>query len=386
MLAYCHKPRISFLKTIKNHLTLFQFNTSRTLAVLSTSDDKTPKNEPKYHDFTVNYLKKTLGLSPEIANSTSLKVKLGSLHGPDSVVALLRAHGFDSTQLSRIITRVPKLLVVNADEIMEPKLKFFASVGITNEVLASNPNLLEHSLDNKLIPSYDFFKSMMLSEKQIGSISRYFSWASASKLQHCVAPNVKLLKEIGVSQKHISFLICRNSRIVGLGTHKFKELVDEVVALKFDPSKGVFVRALAIMFARTKLVWEQKVEIYKRWGWSEQDVLSAFRLDPHCMSKSEKKIMSVMDFLVNKMGFQSTAIARSPVVLSLSLELRIIPRCSVFSVLQMKGLISEDLSSFAFTFLVLTDNEFVDKFITKYQEQLPQLLSVYKGKHEILNL
>ncbi|KAL1825859.1 hypothetical protein ACET3Z_012637 [Daucus carota] len=353
MLAYCHKPRISFLKTIKNHLTLFQFYTSRTLAVLSTADDKTPKNEPKYHDFTVNYLKKTLGLSPEIANSTSLKVKFGSLHGPDSVVALLRAHGFDRTQLSRIITRVPKLLVVNADEIMEPKLKFFASVGITNE-------------------------SMMLSEKQIGSISRYFSWASASKLQHCVAPNVKLLKEIGVSQKHISFLICRNSRIVGLGTHKFKELVEEVVALKFDPSKGVFVRALAIMFARTKLVWEQKVEIYKRWGWSEQDVLSAFRSDPHCMSKSEKKIMSVMDFLVNKMGFQSTAIARSPVVLSLSLELRIIPRCSVFSVLRMKGLISEDLSSFALTFLVLTDNEFVDKFITKYQEQLPQLLSVYK--------
>lgn len=172
MLAYCcHKPRILFLK---NQFNIFQI--SRTLAASSTSQGETHKYEPKYHDFTVKYLIKTLGLSPEIANFTSLRVKIQSLQKSDSVIALLRARGFENAQISRIITRVPQLLVINPDEITLPKLSFLSSVGITNEVIVSNPHLLVHSLDNKLIPCYNFFKSMGLSEKQIVDISSRLPW------------------------------------------------------------------------------------------------------------------------------------------------------------------------------------------------------------------
>jgi mTERF domain-containing protein len=68
-----------------------------------------------------------------------------------------------------------------------------------------------------------------------------------------------------------------------------------------------------------------------RWGWSEDDVLSAFRKFPQCMIMSEKKIMQVMDCLVNKMGWPSGMVAKNPVVMGFSLEKRIIPRCCASS-------------------------------------------------------
>ena len=96
--------------------------------------------------------------------------------------------------------------------------------------------------------------------------------------------------------------------------------------------------------------------------------------------------MSGMDFLVNKMGFQSMTIAKRPVALTYSLKSRLILRCSVIKVLQMKGLTSEDLILLSLSILMITDQSFVDRFIIKYKKQLPQLLNAYQSKLGILEL
>ncbi|PRQ55522.1 putative transcription regulator mTERF family [Rosa chinensis] len=113
-----------------------------------------------------------------------------------------------------------------------------------------------------------------------------------------------------------------------------------------------------------------------RWGWSEDDFLSAFRKCPRSMVVSEKKLMQVMDFWVNKMGWPSVIIAKYAIVCSYSLQKRIIPRCSVLKVLLSKGLINENLSKPCV--LAYAEEQFLEMFVTKFVNQIPQLLSVYQ--------
>jgi mTERF domain-containing protein len=75
------------------------------------------------------------------------------------------------------------------------------------------------------------------------------------------------------------------------------------------------------------------------------------------------------------MGYPSSDIARIPLIVCFSLEERIIPRCSVVQILLLKGLIKKDLP--AYTFLGPVDRYFLERYVTKFQESCPQLLSVY---------
>lgn len=111
---------------------------------------------------------------------------------------------------------------------------------------------------------------------------------------------------------------------------------------------------------------------------NEDDILAAFRKHPHCMMLSEKKIMKGMDFFVNNMGWPSKVIAQLPVVLFFSLEKRIIPRCRVIRVLMSKRLIKDDLS--LASVLLPVEKCFLERFVTKFEEEVPELLSIYEGK------
>ncbi|KAM1401526.1 hypothetical protein ACFX2F_028666 [Malus domestica] len=91
--------------------------------------------------------------------------------------------------------------------------------------------------------------------------------------------------------------------------------------------------------------------------------------------------MQAMDLLVNKMGWSSKMIAKYPVVLTLSLERRLIPRCSVVKVLLLKGLMNDNLN--LGSVLKPTDKQFLEMFVKRYLGKVPRLLSVYQGKVNI---
>jgi mTERF domain-containing protein len=65
----------------------------------------------------------------------------------------------------------------------------------------------------------------------------------------------------------------------------------------------------------TKKLWNQKVDVFKKWGWSDEDVLEAFKRQPQCMLTSIDKINAVMSFWVNQLGWDATAIVKQPGVL-----------------------------------------------------------------------
>ncbi|GKV31544.1 hypothetical protein SLEP1_g40223 [Rubroshorea leprosula] len=119
----------------------------------------------------------------------------------------------------------------------------------------------------------------------------------------------------------------------------------------------------------------RKFNLYREWGWSNEQALLIFVKFPYCMIFSESKITAIMDFLVNKMGFSSSYIAERPALLTYSLKKRITPRCSVLQVLLSKVLVKDGFS--VFSVASITEDKFLQKYVTCYKDESPQLMKLY---------
>ncbi|GLT53765.1 hypothetical protein SLA2020_270150 [Shorea laevis] len=392
MSALLCSRQVLLLNSRRTQLGFFQKNDffilkSFTSIGLFESNEK--QQEEKY-SFTVSYLINSCGLSPKsaILASQSERMNFESPERPDSVLNLLKENGFTHTQISKIIRVEPLFLLSDPEKTLLPKIEFFRSVGVSSSdlpgILSSNPMLLGRSLEKQLIPCYDFLKSVLLVNEKVLTALKRSPRAFQYNVTTNMAPNIAHLRQLGVPQSTISFLVS-NYGSEAFTTHtRFVEAVHQVMEMGFDPSKMVFAQAIQVLVRMRKQKLESKFELYKRWGWSKDMALSAFKRKPICMLLSEEKITKAMDFLVNKMGLQSDNIAINPATLSFSLEKRIIPRFSVIQILLAKDLVKNDLS--LLNILWPNESRFLEKFVIKFQDDIPQLLSVYQDKKDLLEV
>ncbi|PSR85147.1 Transcription termination factor like [Actinidia chinensis var. chinensis] len=341
------------------------------------------KNSPNQHSFTVNYLINSCGFSPEKSLSASKYVKFETPDKPDSVLRFFETHEFTKTQISRIIRKLPRLLVCDPESTLLPKLEFLKSKGISStdvaKMVSISPFFMKRSLENKIIPSFILFTSLFRSEeKTITAIKRCPSLLLHD--QHfTVAPNIENLQEANVPIANIMYLLANQPRVFFASSNRFREIVKEVETMGFNPLKLSFVTAVHALRSMTKSIWEKKFDVYKNWGWTEDEILKAFRMHPWCMTVSEDKINRVMEFWVNKMGWKSSLLARRPKLLSQSLEKRIVPRCAVYQIMLSKGLIKS--KGISLMRLVEAPEEwFLEKLVNRHEEAAPELLKLYKEK------
>ncbi|GAU41852.1 hypothetical protein TSUD_365990 [Trifolium subterraneum] len=187
------------------------------------------------------------------------------------------------------------------------------------------------------------------------------------------------MRDFGVCDSGIARLILTGPSI--LGSTDLIDTLEEVKGLGFYPSTSTFVIALVAKKCMSKQLWDEKVDAFKKWGWSDEDIVEAFRKSPHCMLVSVNKINLLMDFWVNQLGWDATAIVKQPKVFDSSLERRIIPRAAVVQYLLKKGLLRKKASLTAP--FVVSDKLFLDKYINRYKEESSYLLKLYA---ETLNL
>ncbi|XP_057965491.1 uncharacterized protein LOC131156056 [Malania oleifera] len=349
-----------------------------------------PVEDAQKHSFTVSYLVKSCGFPPEAAVSASHKLFIRNPDRANSVLTLLKSYGFTQTQISKVVRGRPSILVADPESTILPKLEFFHSIGVSAaelpKIICRNYVLLAVSLENQLIPYYNFLKSeVLLTDEEVVQVLKRAQRIFQSDVQKCIAPNITVLRELGVPQSIVSRLAICSPGILLFSPNKFNKLVKEVIDMGFSANQRKFIRGMAMFFMMSESTRESKFGVYRRWGWSEDEILSAAKRYPACMNTSEKKISSVMDFLVNKMGWKSSAVARYPLLFNYSLENRIVPRCSVITILQLKGFIKKKDMSFA-SFLNYPVNVFWDEFVSKYQDDVPELLNVYEGKIDLQEL
>ncbi|XP_057485877.1 uncharacterized protein LOC130772156 [Actinidia eriantha] len=279
-----------------------------------SSSLKPIKNSPNQHSFTVSYLINSCGFSLEKALSVSKHVKFEASDKPDSVLALFESHGFTQTQILTIIRNYPPVLLSDPKKTLLPKLEFLKSKGISStdvtNIVATSPSILRRSLEKNIIPSFNFFNNLLQSEKKtLAAIKSYYGFHLSDR-QTRVIPNVEILREAGVPNVNIMYLLTTQPRLFMASNDSFGKIVKEVEKMGFNPLKVKFVLAVQALIQMTKSTWEKKVDVYKKWGWTEEDILVAFKKNPWCMAASEDKINGVMNFLVNNMGLEQCYLER----------------------------------------------------------------------------
>ena len=152
--------------------------------------------------------------------------------------------------------------------------------------------------------------------------------------------------------------------------------VEEVMEMGIDPSRASFVPALYAKLL-PKSMWDKKVELYKRLGWTDDTIREAFMKHPFCVLVSEQKIEACIGFFVNQLGWEPLEVASYPVLLSLSLEKRVVPRAAVLQFLMSRGLIKSCKHLFAYT---VSEEMFLEKYVKCFKDQAPQLLKLYQEK------
>ncbi|KAJ4966055.1 hypothetical protein NE237_017904 [Protea cynaroides] len=354
---------------------------------LSCLQSISAKPSQDLNPFVVSYLINRCGLSPAAATSASKRVNFETSDRPDSVLTLFRNHGFTETQISDLIKKQPSLIVADPAKTLLPKLKFFHSSGIScrelAKILSRDPVILHSSLDKKIIPAFNFFKGLVGTVENVVIALKYQTRFLKCDLEH-LARNVAILRENRVSESDIVMLLTKYPRSIIPGSDRFNEIVEEAKKMGFNPATTFFVVAIHALASMSKSTWKQKLEVYQRWGLCENEIFSAFRLYPWFMTLSETKIVSQMDFFVKRMGLELADIMKDPLILGFSLEKRIIPRCSVLRVLMLKGLVKKDLK--IGYLLKRSEKQFLERFVTMYVKEVPQLLDVYKGKTSLLEL
>ncbi|KAK9110380.1 hypothetical protein Sjap_018440 [Stephania japonica] len=333
--------------------------------------------------FTVSYLVNSCGLSPESALSASKKVRFKSASKPDLVLHLLKNHGFSNTQIANLATKLPILFLADPQKTLLPKLDFLKQLGLADpeiaNFLSTDPTFLYRSLERKIKPAYEHLKSLLGSEERVAAVikSSRSSWVLQFNLQRLNNQKVEILRKHGVSKENIVKLAINSPNSFSKTNDRFEDLVRNVSERGFDPSSSMFVHAIDVLSGMKIHTLEAKLQLFRSYGWSEDEIASAIRKWPFCVSLSEEKLKKGLDFFMNKLKWNSSKLVKYPNMLGLSLQKRVIPRWMVIQCLLSKCLIKDVTTP---SVLFLTEAKFVLKFLVKYQSKAPEILKLYQGK------
>ncbi|KAK4275618.1 hypothetical protein QN277_018666 [Acacia crassicarpa] len=367
------RSRLGFLHPNASHI----FNSFS--SVVKSSESAKPKQKKVHESSTVSYLMNSCGISPKLAFEVSKKVNLKDPDNPTLILNLFKSYGFSNSQISKIVIKHPSVLLTQ-ENILLPKLKFFESIGFSRseipELLTYNIRLLVWSLRNRIIPGYEGLKSVIGDNHEMHTIiSKRKGWHFLHYDVKNLAPNLKVLRELGVPKSSLNVLLNRFTSAASVDHAKFVEHVKFAKEIGVNPFRVTFIYSIHALSMTKKSTWESKLDIYERCGWSRYETLSAFRKFPYCMLISEEKITSTIKFLGDELNLSSKDIVRSPAYLGYNLKHRIIPRSSVFKTLRMKGLIDNDMP--LFSLIRLSEEMFLEKFVFRFQESAPELLNIY---------
>ncbi|PON59692.1 Mitochodrial transcription termination factor [Parasponia andersonii] len=332
---------------------------------------------------TADFLRTSLGLSPEQALVAAQTIGREPKPKSDAVVALFRRYGFSSEQITQIFVKNPQVLWCDADKILGPKLQFLSENGFADEVLArvlsADPYVLNRSLEKHIAPSVRLLKSFFGCSDGVISLllTKRGTWV-LHQYSEAMEPNIEMLRSLGVPEKSIVKMLLIRPRALARDVDQFAELVNEARRIGFDTSSLMFIHGIATLSGMKKDKWVSKIEVFKSFGWTEEQVRAVVVKQPQVMDSAEERIKRSLDFFTNELKWGPNELCKYPNSLMLSFEKRILPRTVVLGHLVSKGLVDKKSIGGAY---LLTDAKFMNKFVQCYLADIPQqLFDLYQNK------
>nr|XP_025630062.1 transcription termination factor MTEF1, chloroplastic-like [Arachis hypogaea] len=221
------------------------------------------------------------------------------------------------------------------------------------------------------------FRSFGFTDLQFHNVIRRSPKVLVSKPKETILPKLEFLISKGVREISMSWLIRQWPCLLVFNSEvRLKSIVDEVIKMGVDPNKANFVAALYAKFL-PKSMWDKKVELYKSFGLTDDNIREAFVKHPFCMLKSVQKIEACVGFFVKELGWEPAEVTNNPVLLSLDLDKRIVPRAAVMKILISNGVIKSGRHASAY---FVSEEEFFKKYVNRDKDHAPDLLTLYNEK------
>ncbi|KAM7472615.1 hypothetical protein LguiA_010798 [Lonicera macranthoides] len=275
--------------------------------------------------FTVEFLVNSCGLPLEDAFSASKKLQLKQNNSQkyESVLLLLRSFHFSDTHITKLLIKFPKILQMKVNNVT-PKLEYLSDNGFSGpllpDLIVSNLGFSTGSLNRSIKPTLEFLKKYLQTNDKVVFAAKRTSRLRTTDLK-------------GTTERNIEFLLSEGVTVT----------VRTVKELGLDPTIPKCVEAIRVLLSMNNSTWNRKLHLFKSLGWSEEEIWSVFKRQSICLALSEENIRRTMDFYV--------------------LESR--------KLLKKKFKIS--------TLFRLPEKVFLEKFVDKHLDQIPNLLEVYRG-------
>ncbi|XP_055834661.1 transcription termination factor MTERF5, chloroplastic-like [Solanum dulcamara] len=354
----------------------FDFYSFRSQFLYSSTSTPAPTH------FLVKYLVDSLGFSNEEAASTSSKViSLKSLKNPHLVINFLKQTGFDNTQMKKMVSRVPKLLIREVSKTLKPKFQCLMDLGLSGSdlvnVIAKDAHIIDRGLDTHLRPTIDCLRRTLGSDENVVKALKRDPWLLTFGPQRTMEANLLLLRNYGVPDVRIKKLLLRYPRYFSQKPEWIKGLLHRVENdFRVPRDSPNFLYGFQVLSWQKKSTLDRKFGIFKSFGWSDDDILHMFRKLPHCVSLSEVRIQEKLNLLMEELSFESAYLASHPAILSYSLDKRVVPRMQVLKILDEKKLARRKMM--LYTVLSLTEIKFIEYFVLPYKYQIPDLYGPLK--------
>ncbi|CAL1390410.1 unnamed protein product [Linum trigynum] len=372
---------VTFYLRSSSHSLPTRFLDPSSVSFFSSIANKTAKKSKiSVFDYLVNQQQ----FSPDIASKALSIAAVKHIKTPeraDSVLSYLKDVGFSRAQIETIVQKVPRVLNSDVENILKPKVQVFQDSGFAakdvTEIITGDPWILTRSPLNRLVPSIVALKSVVGSVADVAALLKKSAWFLKLDLEATMLPNIEYVQSFGVSEEKILRFISSFPRFFLFKPEHVKEFVRRVDEMGFDRESNMFLYAVRVVSSMSPEKWEVKLKLLRDLGFSDEDILFAFKRQPMAFSTSDKKVKEVVDFLVTEANLEISSIVKSPQLLICSIEKRIKPRLMVIKALQSRNLLSREPKMNSV--YKMAHALFLKKYVLPYLDKVEGLMRIAMG-------
>ncbi|CAN1236314.1 hypothetical protein LINGRAPRIM_LOCUS1671 [Linum grandiflorum] len=310
-----------------------------------------PKSKSKSKISVFDYLVNQQQFSPDVAAKALSVAAVKNLKNPKN-----------ADSIETIVQKVPRVLSSDVDNVgFKPK--------DMTEIITSDPWILTRSSVNRLAPSIEALKSVVGSIADVTTLLKKSAWFLKLDLNATMLPNVEYVRSLGLSHEKILRFMSSFPRFFLFKPELVKEFARKVEEMGFD-------RVVSSMSPER---WDDKLKLLRELGFSEEDIVFAFKRQPMAFSTSDRKVKEVVEFLVSETHLDISSIVKAPQLLLCSIEHRIKPRLLVIKALQENNLLRGGQPPNMMNIYKMGHVPFSKKYVFPYCDKVKDLLRIAGG-------
>lgn len=330
---------------------------------------------PKNMKMMILSLKKNLFLLPKLSSLASATPS--PAENLNSVTHFFKHHGFTDSNISSIVSKRPRILSLDIEKSLRPNLFALRAMGFADDelhkLITANPCVLSSPA---AIPRLEFWRTFLNGDNKLLLLALTRNCGLIlHDIDKNVTPKIAFLKDLGLSEDDIRLIVVRYSGIFIRSLSSIDALMKRAQELGFRRDSTMFLNGLWTLSKLGSKLFVARMELFKSFGWSEEEFLTAFRKFPHFANLAEENIREKMEFLVGRAGIVQSYIASRPMILNYSLERRLMPRYHVMNILKLNESIGREWDFYSM--VSISEKNFVNRVILRYKVEIPALYGTY---------